>query len=994
MNLTNFSIGDQKAQRIASFFIENDIEKSIDDYFEKGGKLNTSHLVLKEVNVNGKMMHRWVDPNKGNQEHAEHGSKVELEHKGKKVSGTVGGVGKTGEYAIRLDKEHGGTTVNKHPHQFDSPHGEGSKKQEAVKHSPEDLENFAKKASRSGLENTIKTTKDENIKKIAEKALAEKGDKQDGESEEKDKDNPMEADEAADKIVGEKKAEEAEEGKGDINRRFETFGRFVRSVASGKGGMKSVISYGTGGVGKALTLDSKVLTPEGFVLMRDVTKETKVVTPDGKVANIKGIYPQGIRPVYELTFIDGSKVRCDEEHLWKVKNRKKDKWELITTAEMIENGVSSGDKRGWGWRYGTPFITKPFDNGNTIDFIIHPWIMGFLLGDGCTTSDVKFSVGDRDKTYILNKISELLPETLEIVKCSSGFDYSIVKTNKKTTGISDNPYTNELRNLQVFGKRSFEKSIPNIYKNTSIEQKLQLIQGLMDSDGYVREDGCSCFGSTSEQLAKDFYDLVKSFGGFANIKNKKPGKYKHNDEEKTGLAGFEVNFYLPKGYIPVSLPYKTERYKNKKFYSKALSIVDISYIGEEETQCILIDDPKHLFITDDYIVTHNTYTVQQELKKLGKREFKEGMEVGSDDYDYVKITGKATTAGLYQAMYEHNGKILMIDDCDTAITDTDEGLWKGALDTSGDGTVAYASQRPLKDSFGQPIPNRFNFNGRAIFISNLPPNKVPQPLKSRSLRVDMTMTPEETIQRIRHIAQHPDTKEYNNLKFQNSDGKDIKYDAKDLKDAVDFLDKYKHKTSDLNIRTVGSLLDIIHGAKEDGVDWVHDAKDMVLFSKSNRGEFYKALGDLGVDAIGDNGIDTAVVEVSREATDDHILCSLISRMHETEIWLKWVHLKTKKNSIHEAFGRVQYKFDDLTDRIAEQLLGLVGKDKFHTMAVMVENKQSYDDNIDPVGVAEHVMLLAFDVEEYAKLSNFSSIENLAQEMYGIGAELKYKLQLQ
>jgi len=699
MNLTNFNIGDSKAQRIASSFIDNNLQKGEDidvkqlkkeyhdwmtedgekdshygskesvkefmqnyhedhmhqvndlcdivsksfeddDYFEKGGKLNTSHLVLKEVNVNGKMMHRWVDPNKGNREHAEHGSKVELEHKGSKVTGTVGSVGKTGEYAIKLDKEHGGQTINKHPHQFDSPHGEGSKKQEEPKHSPEDLQNFAKKASRGGLENTIKTTKDENIKKIAEKELESRGDKKDGESEEKDKDNPLDADAAADKIVGEKKADEAEEGRGDINRRFDTFARFVRSVASGKGGMKSVISYGTGGVGK-------------------------------------------------------------------------------------------------------------------------------------------------------------------------------------------------------------------------------------------------------------------------------------------------------------------------------------------------------------------TYTVQQELKKLGKREFKEGMEVGSDDYDYVKITGKATTAGLYQAMYEHNGKILMIDDCDTAITDTDEGLWKGALDTSGDGTVAYASQRPLKDSFGQPIPNRFNFNGRAVFISNLPPNKVPQPLKSRSLRVDMTMTPDETIQRIRHIAQHPETKEYNNIKFQGSDGKDIKYDQADLKDAIDFLDKYKNKTNDLNIRTVGSLLDIIHGAKEDGVDWVHDAKDMVLFSKSNSNEIIKALGDLGVD-VGDNGEDyikeMPVVEVERDSTDDYTLSTLISRMHETEVWLKWVHLKTASEPIHEAFGEALSEFDSLTDTIAEQLLGLVGKDKFNTMIVMVNNKQSYSDSIDPNGVAEHIIVLAFDVENYAEEMGFIGVENLAQEMYSIGAKLKYKLQ--
>lgn len=237
-----------------------------------------------------------------------------------------------------------------------------------------------------------------------------------------------------------------------------------------------------------------------------------------------------------------------------------------------------------------------------------------------------------------------------------------------------------------------------------------------------------------------------------------------------------------------------------------------------------------------------TYTVTRQLEAAGKKAFDDEVNVpGDEDYDYIKITGKMTAPQLYKALYEHNGKILLFDDCDSVLRDGSAiNLFKGALDTSGDGTIAYGTSAGVKgeeneDGESTKIPKRFKFNGQVIFISNLPPDQVPQPLKSRALKVDLTMNKQQTIDRIRKIAEHPVTKQYTNLHFPGID----KYSHKDLSDVIDYLESNKDHIGDLNVRTVGKMLGIKQEAAEMGEkDWQSFA-DQELFSKGeDRNDFY------------------------------------------------------------------------------------------------------------------------------------------------------------
>lgn len=234
-----------------------------------------------------------------------------------------------------------------------------------------------------------------------------------------------------------------------------------------------------------------------------------------------------------------------------------------------------------------------------------------------------------------------------------------------------------------------------------------------------------------------------------------------------------------------------------------------------------------------------TFTVTQELQKAGKKIFDPELhDPGDDDYDYVKLTGKMTAAAVYKAMYEHNGKILLFDDCDSVLQDENAiNLFKGALDTSGDGTIDWGSAKKIKGFDGEEIPQKFAFNGRAMFISNLDiegkAGEMLQPIVSRGYGINLSMDRKATMDRIRHIATDHSTGKLTNLKFPGTPS----YTHEDMEAVMAYADKHREKAADLNVRTIGTLLAIKKDADEAGVPWEEDAK-YVYLRKSEDPDIY------------------------------------------------------------------------------------------------------------------------------------------------------------
>lgn len=234
-----------------------------------------------------------------------------------------------------------------------------------------------------------------------------------------------------------------------------------------------------------------------------------------------------------------------------------------------------------------------------------------------------------------------------------------------------------------------------------------------------------------------------------------------------------------------------------------------------------------------------TFIATKKLEELGLIEFDEEkvdilymsdergkpyQEASMPDYDYIKITGSVSAQALYILLYEHKDKLLIFDDCDSVLRDsTAQNIIKGACDTSGDGTIVYASSTPMKDYLGNHVPKRFKFKGRVAFISNVKKEDMNQAICSRSLSIDLTMNKEQTIDRLKQILHL--------MPFQDNKGNEIIVSKEDREAAMEFFVENQDKIdiNNMNARTLGSVALLKREIEEMKIDlnWKESAKNIV-----------------------------------------------------------------------------------------------------------------------------------------------------------------------
>lgn len=358
--------------------------------------------------------------------------------------------------------------------------------------------------------------------------------------------------------------------------------------------LKGALFAGDPGSGKAQPLTSFIRTPNGWTTMGEIQLGDLVSTPDGGSAPVTGVYPQGFKDVYRVTFGDGRFTECCGEHLWTIYNRNngRGRWETVNTFKLIEL-LSVRDARIY------VQLVKP-EIKEDIQVPVDPYLLGVLIGDGSYRHDtVGFSSVDQ---FIVDQVKELIDDSLEVVP-RSGCDYGIRR--KAATGPND--LKQHLRNLSLDGCYSHEKVIPGFYMEGSFNQKLALLQGLMDTDGHAGTVGGVSFCTTSYTLAMQVEGLIRSIGGMAKISVKQP-YYTHNGERRDGRIAYNVNIRYHKPSDLFRLPRKKERCIDDGQYNDTLKLAvkSVEFVSSKECQCIMVDHPDHLYITDNYVVTHNT----------------------------------------------------------------------------------------------------------------------------------------------------------------------------------------------------------------------------------------------------------------------------------------------------------------------------------------------------------------------------------------------------
>ena len=360
---------------------------------------------------------------------------------------------------------------------------------------------------------------------------------------------------------------------------------------------------GSAGGGKAAPLSEPVLTPFGFRKMGDIKVGDLVTGADGKAERVIQIHPQGEMDVYRIKFIDGAETRCTAQHLWlskeahkssKSDTRELGNWRVRDTKTLIEMLKK-------GKNVLIP-MTKPVTyTVGRYGGKIKPYTLGVLLGDGCLSgSSITVTKNDDE---IFENISR------------DGYDIAPVNTKNHAKTYIFHNFKEERRYLSLHKLRCTAKGkyIPKGYKYAPPEYRLSLIQGLMDTDGYADNRGHCEYCTISPRLAKDMQELIWSIGGKATIREKIPTCVFPDGTKKICDKAYVVYIQTGDNAQLFRLKRKKNRCQGKEFnggYSEMLRrIISIEPCGKEVCQCITVDSPDGLYVTKDYIVTHNSFAL-------------------------------------------------------------------------------------------------------------------------------------------------------------------------------------------------------------------------------------------------------------------------------------------------------------------------------------------------------------------------------------------------
>lgn len=373
---------------------------------------------------------------------------------------------------------------------------------------------------------------------------------------------------------------------------------------------------------KGLLHGTPVKVPGGWKNIEDLKVGDDVTGADGKTYQVTGVYPQGKEQIYRVKFKDGRYVDTDADHGWGViryqnyklrtqeERVKKYMYEVKTTKQIMEEFLQHEYPR----RNTFVPLCESEDIPN-VDLPIHPYVLGVILGDGGISHGTCRITTDE---WICDKVSALIPDECKLIKRLHRNSFTIEATIIGKANYK-NALLDHLRQLNLLGKNSHTKFIPEIYKNASTKQRLALLQGILDTDGYASQPmrtkigvvtGDITLNLSNKQLIDDVVYLIRSLGEVCSEPKLQIPTYSYNGEQKAGHSNYRIRIRTSNRYQFFTLPKKAEKilpsYK-PEMPRRLLRIESITPLPEkDECTCIRVNSLDHLFVTKDFIVTHNT----------------------------------------------------------------------------------------------------------------------------------------------------------------------------------------------------------------------------------------------------------------------------------------------------------------------------------------------------------------------------------------------------
>lgn len=413
-----------------------------------------------------------------------------------------------------------------------------------------------------------------------------------------------------------------------LSKRFESFGkardvlepivalptRFVQyDWATRCGGhplKRSTVVHGPSNEGKALSVDAPILTPSGFVPIGTIQVGDPVIGRDGETYRVEGVYPQGEKQLFEVNLSDGCSIECCEEHLWLTRTQdevarskttrgpRPERTRIPRTVPTDAYAVRSlGDvMRTLGARHEIPMISPVrYAPGGPLP--LNPYLLGVLLGDGSFRhSSLQFTKPEPD---LLAQVERLIPGGDSVRPIEGGVRIVGGQTQKL------------IRAMGLDGLFSHEKFIPSAYLRASIDSRIELLQGLVDTDGHVMGLGHSVeFSTSSSRMFIEVVDLARGLGAYVTTDSKPEPKYSYRGESRTGRPAWRARItFNDEGIVPVSSAKHLAKWRGRDHKKRVRRIESIRPSRRAEAVCIRVSAPDSLFVTKDFIVTHNTALV-------------------------------------------------------------------------------------------------------------------------------------------------------------------------------------------------------------------------------------------------------------------------------------------------------------------------------------------------------------------------------------------------
>ena len=377
---------------------------------------------------------------------------------------------------------------------------------------------------------------------------------------------------------------------------------------------KRILCIASAGSGKALLNGTGVLTTSGYHPIESLSVGDLVFAQDGNPYPVIGVYPQGKKRVFEVQFNCGHSIKCNDEHLWFYQteyNRGRNKgFKVAALKDIMKLPLKRKSGNTQKWFIYMP-LNSPLNFGNVHELPLDPWLLGYLIANGCLSTDTPYiSAPDEDiQGLLLCKLSKYNC-TLKHYNGRPDYDFAIVGIAK-----FNNMLTSILRDLGLMRHNAYNKFVPKQYLNSATSDRFELLQGLFDGDGC---NGCrsSEYSTSSKQLADDIEFLCECLGMTVYRSERYP-VFTYEDEKKIGALNYRLSIKPPKNMQQM---FKSKRHldrdKPKQCHARRYvkSVNDLVY--EDEMTCISVASPDGSFLTEHCIVTHNTKVLIERITRL------------------------------------------------------------------------------------------------------------------------------------------------------------------------------------------------------------------------------------------------------------------------------------------------------------------------------------------------------------------------------------------